>query len=396
MADLNVDKKNNEKNQDSIKLVIGGDLFPTPVNYELFSEGNVKAIFGEEVNSIFSAADYAVCNLEGCFTDSDTVPKVKDGPKIRAPKKSIKAIKELGVDCVSLANNHATDFELKGFKDTCDVLDESSIAYFGAGENIDSVTTHHSVEIKGKKITFYGVAETLENVPTDSRAGVNIYDEYRVCNEIRELKKSCDYLVVLYHGGIERFHYNTPSIRERFHRMADNGADILFSQHTHAVGEEEYYKKSYMLYGQGNFCFHFSKHLSEWVLTGLFTEIDFHDDGFQVKNHMVRREGDHIVYEGQKNMAEFDERSRRLSGGDTFDEEFRQFADGQLLQYLEAFRGYSLGDKIAKKVLSSKGYKKHLKKKYSEKNILRILRTMECEEFRELVTKGLHNMLEEK
>ena len=32
-------------------------------------------------------------------------------------------------------------------------------------------------------------------------------------------------------------------------RMADSGADIVISQHTHAVGVEERYNGAYLLYG---------------------------------------------------------------------------------------------------------------------------------------------------
>ena len=380
---------------EAIKITIGGDLFPTSINYQLFSEGKAEAIFGEEVCNIFKSSDYSICNLEGCFTDENTPPKLKDGPKIRAPKECVAAIVDLGVDCVSLANNHATDYGTDGLRDTCAVLETAKISYFGAGLNDTTVSTHKTISLKGKKITFYGVSETIENVPAKDIPGVNIYDEYRVCNELKRLKDDCDYLIVFYHGGIENIHYNTPSIRTRFHRMAENGADIIISQHTHAIGEEEYYHGAYLLYGQGNFCFHFSKSLHEWVMTGLLLEVELNDNGFGVKKHIVRRDGARIVYDNEQDFSDFYERSKRLSEDDDFNSELAKLSDEKIAIYLQAFRGKNVFDRIVKKVLPEDKYIAYLKKHYTKKQILKILLALQCEEFREVSSQGLRNMLEQ-
>ncbi len=286
-------------------IVIAGDLFPTPINYDLFSAGDIESLFGKEIVSIFKSADYRICNLEGCFTEEGTKPKLKDGPNIKAPKKCVEAIKRLGIDCVSLANNHATDYDTKGLLDTYAVLEDAGICHFGSGMDQTSVSTHQKVIVNGKRVVFYGVAETIENVPSKTTPGVNIYDEYRVCREIKLLKLECDLLIVLYHGGIEYIHYNSPTIRTRFHRMADNGADIIISQHTHAIGEEEYYNGSYFLYGQGNFCFHFSKTITEWVETALLLEVVLGDGGFVINKHVVKRDGPCVVYDKEQDLTDY-------------------------------------------------------------------------------------------
>ncbi len=381
--------------REPINIVIGGDVFPTPINFQLFREGNTKELFGDKILSIFRDADYSICNLEGCFTDDETIPKLKDGPNIRAPKDCINAIVDLGIDCVSLANNHATDYGKVGLSDTQELLREAGIVFFGAGDNCNSVTTHCIRHIKGKTFCFYGVAETVENVPTSSNPGVNIYDEYRICRELNTLKEKCDYLIVLYHGGIENIHFNTESIRTRFHRMSDSGADIVISQHTHAIGEEEYYNGSYLLYGQGNFCFHFSKKLDEWTETALLLDIDFFDDGqIDIHKHVVKRHGPRVVYDVMQDLTDFYERSKRLATGDKFEDEFKEYADSKLIVYLQAFRGKNLLDRVMRKVLSKEQYFKYLCNQYTEKQILKILLALQCEEFREVSSRGMMNMLD--
>lgn len=380
---------------DSIKIVIGGDLFPTPVNFQQFSEGIAESVFDEKIVGIFDQADYSVCNLEGAFTAESTAPKLKYGPNIRAPQSCIKGYTALGVDCVSLANNHATDYGRQGLSDTFLTLDDAGIGHFGAGMTSSEVSTHYQVTIKGERFIFYGVSETLENEPTDSEPGVNLYDEYRVCREIAALKAKCDHLIVLYHGGIENTHYNTSSIRRRFQRMAECGADIITSQHTHAVGEEEYYKGAYLLYGQGNFCFHYSKRNDEWIKHGLLLEIEFSPGGFTVKKHPVRREDPMVVYDDGQALSGFDERSRLMGGGDTFAAEFKRYADQKLPNYLHAFRGNNLIDKIAHKFMSREKYLKYLRRQYSREQLLMILLALQSEEFREVSTRGFMNLLEE-
>lgn len=379
---------------ESAKIVIMGDIFPTPINYDLFKQGNAEQIFSSKVCEIVASADLSICNLEGCFTGEEVPEKMKDGPNIRAPKETIKGLANFGIDYVSLANNHVTDYGNQGYLDTLKTLDSVGIKYFGAGINNKSINTHVTIELKGRKIVLYGVSETIENVPSDDMAGVNIYDEYRVCSEINELKKNCDYLFVLYHGGVENIHYNTPSIRQRFHRMADSGADIIISQHTHAIGEEEFYNNSYMLYGQGNFCFHFTKRLFEYNVTGLLLEVYINDEGFNVKKHIVRRVDQGIIYDTEQDFITFTERSNRLIKNDIFLNELKVLADEKLILYLEAFRGINYGDKVLKRILPREKYINYLRSRYSKKKILKILLALQCEEFREVSARGFLNILE--
>lgn len=381
--------------ENEINIVIGGDLFPTPINYEQFSEGVADRIFGDRICNIFKNADFSICNLEGCFTDDPSTIKLKDGPNIRAPKSCIRAIKDLGVDCLGLANNHVTDFGLKGYEETVKLLEDNGFIYFGAGKDKSHINNYYLKEIKGKTIAFYAVSEQIENVPTDYTPGVNIYDEYRVCTEIKELKRACDFLIVLYHGGIENFRYITDTVSTRFHRMADCGADIVISQHTHTIGQEEFYKNSYLLYGQGNFCFHFTKQPHEWNSQAILLSVNIRNESFSVQKYLVNRKDPIIEFDAAQDLKSFYDRSNKLKNNEDYTKEFKLFADERMLTYLHAFRGKNLGDKIMRKLLPKKIYIKYLRNRFSTKHILKILLALQCEEFREISTRGMLNMLEE-
>ena len=42
-----------------------------------------------------------------------------------------------------------------------------------------------------------------------------------------ELKKQCDYVIVLYHGGKEHYRYPSPYLQKVCRKIVDKGADIV-------------------------------------------------------------------------------------------------------------------------------------------------------------------------
>lgn len=383
-----------------MKIVIAGDFLPMPCNYDLFAQGDIQMLFGDKLCKLFASADYRVCNFEGCFTDSDT-PIEKTGPNIKAPPSTINAVKKLGVDYATLGNTHSMDYGKQGYLDTCETLKNNGIGYFGWGDDASSVKSYQELTDKGIGITLYNVTEQFENAPGEDYPGVNLYDEYRVCRELNELKKRCDYLIVFYHGGIEGSHYNSEKMRRRFHRMADNGADIIISQHTHAVGEEEWYNGAYLLYGQGNFCFHFRKDVTPLLGEGIVLEADFSKEGFTVKPHRVLRTEQGCVYDEAQNLSGFYERSKRhneLLKGDAaakeeFEQSFGRDCKNWLLDFLLTFRGIDSEVAKKRKELSPKELRDYLISLYPRPYLLAILTFLRNEEFNEIGQQILSDLL---
>ena len=382
------------------KIIIAGDMLPMPCNYELFSAGDTQALFGDKLCALFDSADYRVCNLEGCFTDSDQAVE-KIGPSIKAPEKTIAAIKKLGIDFATLGNTHSMDYGRQGYLDTCRTLDENDIGYFGWGDNADTIKSYVEIADGGRKIKLYNTTERFENAPQKDYPGVNLYDEYRVCREIRELKENCDFLIALYHGGIEGTHCNSEKMRARFHRMADNGADVVISQHTHAIGEEERYNGAYLLYGQGNFCFHFRPDVTPLLAEGLVLELDIGDSGFSAIPHRVLRTEKGCVYDEDQELSAFYERSkthdRLLAGDETakaeFEEQFSKDCANWTGIFFSLFRGANPLDAEKRKTLRSAEFTEYLKNSYSRQQLLGMQMFMRNEEFNEVGNQILSNLL---
>ncbi len=105
-------------------------------------------LFSDEVLDIANEADLFVLNLECAISDRGERWPDPDKPYFfRAPPIATQALGQLGVDCVTLANNHALDYGATALLDTIDHLDRAGIGWVGAGPNEASarapITLHH-------------------------------------------------------------------------------------------------------------------------------------------------------------------------------------------------------------------------------------------------------------
>lgn len=365
------------------KIVIAGDLFPSSGNITLFEHGDARTLFSPEVCQLFSEADFSIANLEGALTDSEEKTNKADGPSIKAPPKTIVGIKELGLKAVSLANNHITDYGNQGYQDTIDSLNSSGIRYVGAGNSISNIKTHLSIDLDTLKICIYNVSELFFNKPDENTAGVNLYDEWIVLNEIKRLKETHDYLIVIYHGGAEYLQYPTPNTRKRFHRMAECGADFITAQHTHCIGCEEWYKGSYLLYGQGNFLYAGQKKFVHLTKQGLVSEIVLSGNDFKVKHHLVNIAGNVLQYDANQDFSSFKERSARINDEKSILEEYKNIKVRDiLLRQLAASKGlYPLRRVLSK--LFPKQMVKYVAKSFLRQHVLLNLYAVRSDRVRE-------------
>ena len=321
------------------KITIAGDLIPSGTNIHLYETGDAKKLFSSEVVKLFSNADFSIVNLEGALTDTN-IKQHKIGPNIKAPTATIRGIKNLGVKAVALANNHITDYGNDGYTDTISTLEKNGIAYLGAGSTRASVSTHISIKLGERRVCIYNVSETFFNTPDEHTAGVNVYDEWVVCSEIMRLKATHDYLIVIYHGGAENFQYPTPQTKQRFHRMAAAGADLITAQHTHCIGCEEFVGNTYLLYGQGNFSFaRMDKPLNR---EGIILEIVF-GDNITINKHRVKMQDDDcLVYAENQEWSDLTKRSAKLDDEAFIIREFKKLKPANIIErYLWAYGGRS-------------------------------------------------------
>jgi poly-gamma-glutamate synthesis protein (capsule biosynthesis protein) len=108
-----------------------------------------------EVAEIAQSADLFVLNLECCISDrGKRFPDPRKPFFFRAPPIAAERLAELGVDAVTLANNHALDYGPDALLDTIEHLDRVGIAHAGAGA--DETAARRPARLPGLRLVAVG------------------------------------------------------------------------------------------------------------------------------------------------------------------------------------------------------------------------------------------------
>ncbi len=257
-----------------MKITIFGDICPTRDTQSAFDRGDVVAVFGETLKEI-EMSDIVIGNLECAVTDHPK-PIRKAGPVLYTSTRSMKTLKSF--DVLSMANNHIRDCGDEGVMAALETCKEIGIRTLGAGKNIHDARKPLVLEKCGMKIGMMAFAEQEYNIATDIRPGACFFDLYEDFDRIREFRKTVDYLIILYHGGIEYFPYASPELSRKCRKMVDCGADLITCQHSHCIGTIERYNGGTIVFGQGNSVFGYHKGNDGWN-KGLLLQIELQKSG---------------------------------------------------------------------------------------------------------------------
>ncbi len=228
----------------------------------MFTSGDAKGLFNSLLD-VFSAADLVAGNLEFPLTDAGK-GIVKCGPVLKGKKECIRLLQNAGFDVVGLANNHIRDCGDEGVLSTLECSRNAGMLTVGAGRDAAEAATPLVVDVAGWKIGILAFAEHEFNAAGPDWAGANLFDPYESFDAIKELRTQCDYMTVLYHGGIEYYAYPSPLLQKKCRKLADAGADLILCQHSHCVGTAESRGNATILYGQGNTLFGCRRNLPDW------------------------------------------------------------------------------------------------------------------------------------
>jgi poly-gamma-glutamate capsule biosynthesis protein CapA/YwtB (metallophosphatase superfamily) len=122
-----------------VKVALAGDTMLGRGVADRLAEVPPDSLVAPEVVAFAARADLFVLNLECCISDRGTPwPDPAKPFFFRAPPRAVETLRHLGVDCVTLANNHALDFGPEALLDTLDHLAGAGIAAAGAGPDLQT------------------------------------------------------------------------------------------------------------------------------------------------------------------------------------------------------------------------------------------------------------------
>ena len=206
------------------------------------------------VTSTFAQSDIAIGNLE--CTLAGNGGRVPTEPRVVSSAELVRSVKEAGIQIVTLANNHAFDCLQAGFGRTRRLLDETGIAYFGAGDTLTEATAPVILEVAGIRLGFIGAVDRrtgVRQIAEPEDCGVAPLDIEHLAGRIGELRREVDHVIVSVHWGEERFQIPSPIQVEQAHRLVDAGASLVLGHHPHVLQGLERYQGAVIIYSLGNF-----------------------------------------------------------------------------------------------------------------------------------------------
>ncbi len=143
-----------------MKVALAGDTMLGRKVAETVAEHGPAALVTNEVAAVAQEADVFVLNLECCI--SERGERLRDPRKpffFRAPPEATGLLTWLGVDCVTLANNHALDYGREALLDTFTHLRAAGIAWAGAGADRDAARAPALLQVDGFRLAVLGCAD---------------------------------------------------------------------------------------------------------------------------------------------------------------------------------------------------------------------------------------------
>lgn len=230
----------------------------------------------EELAGYMQDADIMCLNNEFTYS-SQGEPLAGKAYTFRAAPERVEVLKQLGVDAVTLANNHVYDYGKEALLDTFTILEDAGIPYFGAGDTLQRAMEPLYLEIDGKTVALVAAsrAEKYKMTPqaTDTEPGIlRCYDTELFLQVIKEAKEHADFCIAFVHWGTE-YSYDLEQVQlDTGKEYLDAGADAVIGAHSHCLQGMEYYDGKPIIYSLGNYWF------NEKTLDTMLLQLHFSGD----------------------------------------------------------------------------------------------------------------------
>lgn len=235
------------KKDDTATFIIGGDMMFDRGIDSHFRGDKLYDVVSNLGDKLFANADLSMVNLEGPISETEIpADNTANNMIFNFPPKSVDVLHWMGVNSVSLANNHTNNNGKKGLVNTKNVLTSNLIVPVGQ----ESVFDEESIKrfnSNNKQISVIAL-NILETNPD-------------ISDLIKNEKSSSSFVIVYPHWGTEYSQSHGDQQEILAHRWIDAGADLIVGSHPHVIQDAEVYKGKPIFYSLGNLLFdqNFSK-----------------------------------------------------------------------------------------------------------------------------------------
>jgi poly-gamma-glutamate synthesis protein (capsule biosynthesis protein) len=221
----------------------------------------VNGILSDEVLKIMRESDFMVANSE--FTVSNRGSKTPGKYyTFRAKPERLAIYGDMGVDLVTLANNHVYDFGPLAFNDMLESFEAIGMPYVGAGRNLTEAKKPYYLTLpNGYRVAFVNATRAEKwgiDTPgaTATTGGVLLcYDTTEFIDTIKTAKANSDYVIAIIHWGTEESHRLEQVQKTTAKDYLNAGADIIVGGHAHTLQGIDYNDGKPIVYNLGDFIF---------------------------------------------------------------------------------------------------------------------------------------------
>jgi poly-gamma-glutamate capsule biosynthesis protein CapA/YwtB (metallophosphatase superfamily) len=237
----------------NITLAFAGDVHFTGRTVQLLRDR--AGAFGP-IASVLKSADFTAVNFETAVTTrGQPQPKTYH---FRTTPRAFTALRDAGIDLVTMANNHVLDYGRAGLADTLAAAKAARFPYVGIGINAAAAWAPYVTTINGTKIAIVGVSQVAELasswVATGTRPGeASAISLPRTLAAVRAAKRLAQTVIVFMHWGTEGQACPDPSQLSLAPKLAAAGASIIVGAHAHMLQGPGWLGHTFVAYGMGNF-----------------------------------------------------------------------------------------------------------------------------------------------
>lgn len=295
--------------RNAVKITFTGDLILLREGVERAYDNNSGSYRFDEmfrhVSDIWKSADLSIGVFEGPMGGGEkgySNSNYDDGVRLALnfPDSFGLAVRDAGMGLVTLANNHLTDAGIDGAMRTVDVLEKIGLPYVGAYRNESEFNQIKYIYVKGVKVAVLAYTYELNYLSEEfffkgeykhlTRPLVSPRSRYFKKNlELvrRDFNKARDegaqLIIVLPHMG-EQFRHSPDKTQKRWCDIFIGlGADIVFSDHPHAVQPLEWKRNVYgkmipIVHCPGNFVNSYVNHDGDAsMIVSVYIDQDSHE-----------------------------------------------------------------------------------------------------------------------
>lgn len=274
-----------EQRFDRARLTFGGDVMfgrrmldadddgvlgePSDLLHMNTLTADTAALF-RYVEAVLAADDLTSINLETPVTDNLQTPHPVKSYVFHAYPESAAALEQVGVDMVTLGNNHLYDYLDSGTADTLTHLDALGMPWVGAGlDDAEARASWWATNVGEIGLALqgfedmqglsYGDPDLYLTAANAEKSGALWSSTSRIEQFVEDAAAAELFSIPQFHGGSEYVFAQTNSMRNDFELAIEGGAGLVVAHHPHVVhGVTSYdggHGPRFVLGSLGNFVF---------------------------------------------------------------------------------------------------------------------------------------------